>query len=77
MTTEKPKTRELLVGSKNFISQLFFLWVFKFIFRLRNDKSDLKNFVFRLRKSERADVNDDILNKKWQEEISLAATQNR
>lgn len=71
------KLHRLQVGSKNFISQLFFIWVFPFIFRLRLDKSNFKNIELFLRESESADYNDEILENKWQEEVEQAKKENR
>lgn len=71
------KMRRIRVGSGNFLSQLFFLWVFPFIFRLRRDKSNFKDIELYLRASETAKNNDTILDKKWQEELRRAAEQNR
>ena len=71
------KSHRLQVGSKNFISQLFFLWVFPFVFRLRLDKSNFKNIDLFLRESESANYNDEILEIKWQEEIEQAKKENR
>lgn len=71
------KKHRLQVGTNNFISQLFFVWLFPFIFRLRRDKSNFKDIELLLRKSEQAEFNDTILDKKWQKEIQKAAKQNR
>ena len=74
---QSTKTHRIRVGSKFFHSQLFFFWVFSFIFRLRQDKSNFKNIELFLGKSETADENDEILDKKWQEEIKKASQENR
>ena len=70
------KPKELIVGSGNFISQIFFLWLFRFIFKVRSSK-DLKEFVFKLRKSETADKNDQILDKTWSQEKERAMHKNK
>jgi hypothetical protein len=75
MTEQKP-IRSFRVGSGNFVSQIFFLWVFWFILLLRRTK-DLKDLTLNLRNTETASFNDKILDEKWKEEINLAAKQNR
>lgn len=74
---QSTKTHRIRVGARFFLSQLFFIWVFRFIFRLRRDKSNFKDIELYLRKSETADENDEILDKKWQEEIKKASQENR
>ena len=71
------KLNRIRVGTGFVLSQLFFVWVFKFIFLLRRDKSNFKNVELFLRKSETAEANDEILDKKWQEEIKNANKENR
>ena len=71
------KIHRIQVGSKNFISQLFFIWVFRFIYLLRSDKSNFKNINLNLCDTETAAYNDDILEKKWQEEKLRAIKENR
>ena len=67
----KQPARAVRVGSGNILSQIFFLWVFRFIIILRQSK-DLKNLIFVLRKTETSDYNDEILEKKWSEEKERA-----
>jgi hypothetical protein len=69
--TEFKKVFTFQVGSGNFISQLFFLWVFQFILVLRKFK-DIKWLILILRKSETSDYNDQILEIKWIEEKKRA-----
>ena len=71
------KLDRILVGSRNFLSQHFFIWVFRFIAKLRRDKSDFKDIELYLNKSETAEYNDDILEKNWQEEIKRASNEKR
>lgn len=71
------KIHRIQVGSKNFLSQLFFIWVFRFIYVLRRDKSDFKNINLNLCDTETSIYNDDILEKKWQEEKLRAIKDNR
>jgi hypothetical protein len=75
MSEQKP-IRSFRVGSGNFISQIFFLWVFWFILLLRRTK-DLKDLALNLRNTETARFNDKILDEKWKEEIARASKQNR
>ena len=74
MLENKPKS--IVVGSGNYISQLFFFWVFRLIYIVRKTK-DIKEIQFKLRKTETADANDKLLDKKWKEELQLAAEKNR
>ena len=67
----KQPARAVRVGSGNILSQIFFLWVFRFIIILRQSK-DLKNLIFVLRKTETSDYNDDILENKWSKEKERA-----
>lgn len=67
----KESTNKIKVGSGNILSQIFFLWVFRFIIILRQSK-DLKNLIFVLRKTETSDYNDDILENKWSKEKERA-----
>jgi hypothetical protein len=64
------------VGAGNIISQLFFLWMFPFIIVVRRAK-DLKKLNLRLRQTESASFNDDLLASKWKAEVEWAAKQNR
>ena len=66
-TTRKP----IRVGSGNFISQLFFFWIFSFILIIRKAK-DLKELPLLLRKTETTAFNDEILDKRWKEELEYA-----
>ena len=74
--TEKQQPRNVSVGSGNVVSQLFFLWVFRFIVIIKKCK-DLKELVFALRLTETAEFNDLILEKNWSEEKIKAAKANR
>ena len=67
----KQPARAVRVGSGNILSQIFFLWVFRFIIMLRQSQ-DLKNLIFVLRKTETSDYNDDILENKWSKEKERA-----
>lgn len=67
--------KKVLIGS-NFISQIFFFWVFCFILTLRKTK-DLKNLCFLLKNTETTAYNDDLLEKRWKEEKERAVKLNR
>ena len=67
----KQTAKVVRVGSGNILSQIFFLWVFRFIIMLRQSQ-DLKNLIFVLRKTETSDYNDDILENKWSKEKERA-----
>lgn len=69
-------TRSFVVGTGNIISQLFFFWVFIFIFLLRRTK-DISKLYLVLRKNDTAAFNDELLEKKWEEEKKMALKQNR
>jgi hypothetical protein len=73
---QKKRARLVQIGSGNFISQLFFLWVFWLIPIVRRTKN-LKDLHFALRKTETSDYNDQILDKAWKAELALASKQNR
>ncbi len=73
---ETQRTRKFVIGTGNIISQLFFFWVFFLIFVLRRTK-DLKDLIIVLRKKDTATYNDELLEKKWNEEKKLAEKQNR
>lgn len=74
--SELKARRKVRVGAGNFVSQLFFLWVFSFIIIIRRTK-DFANLDLRLRKTETAALNDEILDRKWKEEVKIAEKQNR
>lgn len=73
---KKKTAQNMIVGSGNFISQLFFAWVFWFIYCVRR-KKHLKDLNLSLRKTETASFNDKILDKEWKKETELAAKENR
>ena len=68
--------RLIKVGAGNFISQISFAWVFWFIWVICRAK-DLTDLQLVLRKSETSSKNDEILDKKWKDEISQAGKQDR
>jgi len=70
------KVRKVTVGAGNFVSQLFFFWVFYFIWILRRTKN-MKDLLLSLRKSEKAKVNDEFLGVKWMHEKDQAKKENR
>ncbi len=74
--TALKKQKNVKVGSGSLISQIFFFWVFKFAVIARRAK-DFKELKLVLRKKDTCVFNDDLLDKKWQEEIVLAAKQKR
>jgi hypothetical protein len=65
------KQKQFQVGSGNVISQIFFIWVFRFIFVLRKS-SNLKDLILVLRETETSDYNDKILEAKWADEKQRA-----
>ena len=67
---------KVTVGSGNFFSQLFFIWVFPFIILLRRSK-DIQNIPLHLRTTETAEACTEVLEQKWKKEIAKAAKQNR
>ena len=67
----KQSVKSVIVGSGNIFSQIFFLWVFRFILVLHRSK-DLKHLIFILRKTETSDYNDEVLENKWSEEKERA-----
>jgi hypothetical protein len=69
---KKDKVRCIKIGPSNFISQLFFLWIFWLIPILRHAK-DLKDLNLILRKKTKTDYNDAILDKAWKKELLSAA----
>ncbi|CAF0866320.1 unnamed protein product, partial [Brachionus calyciflorus] len=73
---ESKRIRQIQVGSGNFVSQLFFAWVFWFILKLRSTKN-IKDLNLTLKKTETAAHNDTILDKEWKKEINCAQKANR
>ena len=70
--------RVLRVGASNFISQLFFLWLFPFIYAIRNSRNDIqKELRLKLRKSETTSYNDELLDRNWRAEKELAEKHKR
>ena len=74
--TDSQKQQSIIVGSRNIISQLLFVWVFRFIAILRKVK-DIKEIVLELKETETSELNDKILNQKWIEEVEAAEKKNR
>jgi hypothetical protein len=70
------KNTSVKVGAGNFISQLFFLWVFRLIMLIKRTK-DLAGLNLVLKKSDRVKYNDRILEKQWTAEITKAKQKNR
>ena len=68
--------RPLRVGASNFISQLFFLWLFRFIWKIRRCK-EVKRLNLELRNTEASNYNDEALEKYWKKEKELAASNKR
>jgi hypothetical protein len=64
----KSRIKVITVGSGNFLSQLFFAWVFPFVWTLRRTK-DIKLVSLILRVSESALLNEKLLDEKWSKEI--------
>jgi hypothetical protein len=77
MESEKVKKKtNVRVGSSNFVSQLFFLWVFWLIILIRRVR-DLTELNFILKKCDMVNFNDRILEKQWADEVSRAAKKKR
>jgi hypothetical protein len=74
--TELKEKRFLRVGSGNIVSQLFFFWLFPFIFAIRRTK-DIKDLHLILRKTETSSYNDELLEKSWRAEKENAAKNNK
>jgi hypothetical protein len=72
----KKDDKSVRVGPGNFVSQLFFFWIFGFIWMVRRVK-DINQLCLSLRKSETAAYNDKKLEKSWKKEVALAAKENR
>ena len=70
------KTALIQVGAKNFISQIFFLWVFSFIRLLRRAK-EIKDLALILCKTDTAILNENLLDNNWKLELKTASKQNR
>lgn len=70
------KKKLMYVGTGNIFSQLFFIWLFKFIWILRRSK-DFNGINLRLRKTETSSFNDDVLGNKWKLEKDQAFKENR
>lgn len=68
--------RQIKIGPGNIVSQIFFLWVFLFIFVLRRTK-DIKELAISLRKKDTCRFNDDNLEKNWSREKERASKENR
>jgi hypothetical protein len=73
---QKDRARKVEMGPGNFVSQLFFFWIFWLIPILRR-KGDFKCLNLTLRKTEKTDYNDTILDKAWKKELLLAAQKKR
>jgi hypothetical protein len=73
---EDSKIRSIVVGTHNFISQIFFYWVFHLIIALRRTK-DLKNLILLLRDEDNAEYNDNVLGVQWEKEKQKAKENDR
>jgi hypothetical protein len=73
---ESQTKRTLQVGPGNVVSQLVFFWVFKFIYIVRPLK-DFKLVQLVLLATETANINDQMLEKRWKEECEQAAKKNK
>ena len=72
----KKSKRKVKIGPGNFVSQLFFFWVFMIILVIRRAK-DIKDVCLILRKRETCRFNDEKLERKWEEEKQQAQKENR
>lgn len=74
---EAAKDKKLVrVGASNFLSHLFFVWVFRLIWLVRR-LNGIDKISFYLRKSETSRHNDQVLEKKWREELERASKANK
>lgn len=72
----KIKKRKVKLGPGNFVSQLFFFWVFMIILVIRRAK-EIKDVCLILRKRETCQFNDEKLERKWEQEKKQALKENR
>ena len=70
------RARSILVGPTNWISDLFFFWVFSLIVVLRN-VTNFKDLNLLLRECDTASHNDNILEEKWEHEKQKAKLNDR
>ena len=66
----------MLAGTNNYISQLFFIWVFFLIHAVKRTRN-LKDLYLLLREKDTAAFNDNILEQKWTEEKLTAKSKGR
>jgi hypothetical protein len=66
----------ILVGTNNYFSDLFFIWVFSLIFVLRNI-TNFKDLNLMIRECDTASHNDNILEEKWEQEKQIAKRNDR
>ena len=65
---KKRRKPKFLLGSKHFISHIFFIWIFQLVNTCRR-VSDIRNIHFQLKPSETAKVTGDILEQIWKQEV--------
>ena len=70
------RARSILVGQTNWISDLFFFWVFSLIVVLRN-VTNFKDLNLLLRECDTASHNDNVLEEKWEQEKQKAKLNDR
>jgi hypothetical protein len=70
------RTHSILVGPSNYISDLFFFWVFSLITVLRNI-TNFKDLNLLLRECDTAAYNDNVLEEKWEQEKQKAKRNDR
>lgn len=75
-TKHKSVAKSMVVGTNNYISKLFFIWVFFLIHALKRTKN-LKDLYLQLREKDTASFNDNILEKKWLKEKEVAKLKDR
>lgn len=74
--TKRKSSKARHVGAGNFVSQIFFIWVFWLIVLIRKAK-DITDLHLTLRQTETAMFNHATLDSKWKEEQDRASRQNR
>lgn len=72
----KSKARSMIVGTNNYISKLFFFWVFFLIHALKRT-TNFKDLYLLLIEKDTAAYNDNILEKKWLKEKEAAKLKGR
>ena len=73
---KQSKCRSIIAGTNNYISQLFFIWVFFLIHAVKRT-TNFKELFLLLREKDTSAYNDNILEKKWAQEKETAKLKDR